>query len=325
MSTTDAPDVTPITKLKGPADAAAMIPYVMGFQPHDSLVVVSLEGERKRFGPTLRVDLVDDPRLVEAQTAQIVHVVTRNASALVLVAAFSDDAAQADPLVRRVLAALEGRGVAIEDAFRVGGGRWWSYRCENPECCSPDGMPYDPGASRVAAEAVVSGMTVAEDRDALRAMFAPADPGRRAEVAREIVRLRREEMSILPGPAVGELPSRVGSALGRAPTLDVSETAWLALAVQPFSGREAAFVLIERANAARHLDLWRAVMAQIADDLLPPVGCLAAFAAWLDGCGVLASHAVERVFEISPHYPLACRIDDLLLGVVDPRSWPAPS
>ena len=41
------------------------------------------------------------------------------------------------------------------------------------------------------------------------------------------------------------------------------------------------------------------------DDLVAPIGSLTAFAAWLTGRGVLASHAVERVLELSPGYSMA--------------------
>ena len=44
-------------KLRSPADIIDAIPYLVGFEPHDSLVVLSLRGPRSRLGLTARVDL----------------------------------------------------------------------------------------------------------------------------------------------------------------------------------------------------------------------------------------------------------------------------
>ena len=157
----------------------AMIPYLFGFQPVESLVVVALEGPRKRFGPLLRIDLggdpdVADPVLAELQAEQVVAITVKHALRRVLVVAFSRGRRRADPVVQRVLNGLAAAGVAVEDAFRADGTRWWSYLCRNPLCCSPDGAVYDVGTSRVAAEAVVSGLSFEPDRDALRALLTPA-------------------------------------------------------------------------------------------------------------------------------------------------------
>jgi len=47
----------PLIRLRSPSDIVEVVPYLVGFQPEDSLVVVSLRGERLRVGLTARVDL----------------------------------------------------------------------------------------------------------------------------------------------------------------------------------------------------------------------------------------------------------------------------
>ena len=44
-------------KLRSPADIIDAVPYLVGFEPHDSLVVLSLRGPRSRLGLTARIDL----------------------------------------------------------------------------------------------------------------------------------------------------------------------------------------------------------------------------------------------------------------------------
>lgn len=312
----------PVTRLAGPSDAATMIPYMLGFHPHESLVVVTLEGPGRRFGPLLRMDLVADESVLQAQTAHIMRGLRSARAERVLIVAYTDDPSLAEPLVRSVRAAIDAAGIGLEDALRVGEGRWWSYTCSNPDCCDPSGTPFDAGSSRVAAEAVMSGLAVVEDRDALRALFAEGPSERRAEVAREVARLRTFDVSTTPLPAALGMPARMEAAAARGCAIDASEAAWLALAVQSYLGRLAAIDAMDRRTADSHLDVWRTVMSLVSDELMPPVGSLAALAAWLDGRGVLASHALERVFAVAPHYPLARRLDDLLAGSVDPRTWP---
>jgi hypothetical protein len=312
----------PVMKLKGPGEAATMIPYLLGFKPHDSLVVVDLEGPRKRFGPVLRIDLTDDPTNAPLLAAQVMRVLVSRDPARVLVAAFSDSAERAEPLVRLVLGGLASHGIDVEDALRVGDGRWWSYICTSSACCSPEGTPFEPDTSRVAAEAVLSGMSVAPDRDALRNLFAPASCQQRDQVRAAVAQLKRDDRSVLPPACVELMPERVATLLAKGADLSATEVAWLALAGQSIRGRDSALLLIERAVAEQHLDLWRTVMSLVDDDLLAPVGCLAAFSAWLEGRGVLASHALERVLAIDPDYSLAHCIEGLLTASIDPRAWP---
>ena len=312
----------PIARVRGAADVVAMIPYLLGFQPHDSLVVIALQGPRKRFGPVLRVDLVDDPDLVPQQAAVILEVVTGHRLGPVLVAVFSDDARRAEPLTSLVLAELAGSGVAVEDAFRADGRRWWSYLCSNPSCCSPAGSPYDVRTSAAAAEAVLAGLAFEPDREALRERFAPSDEIRRHSVAQEVQLLRDLPATRAPGDTEGlRMGELVGSRLADPAAAEPSELARLALLVQSHSGRDVAMGLIDRANAARHFELWRHVLVCVSDDLLPPVGCVVAFAAWLDGRGVLASHAVERVLALEPDDSFARLLAELLVAAVDPRHW----
>jgi hypothetical protein len=313
----------PVSRMRGPGDVAVMIPYLLGFQPVESLVLVALEGPRKRFGPVLRVDLVDSPDLRREQVDRVVGVMATNGVGLVVVAAFSTEPSRADPLVRQVMDGLADEGIAVEDAFRADGRRWWSYVCHNPRCCGPDGTPYNAGAARVAAEAVMAGMAFEPDRDALRSQLAPDDPDARSRVASAVAALRAAR-KVRPWMAVGTVETAVASALGLAEPSSLSpvDTAWLALAVQTPDGAARAMAIVERDDAAEHYELWRVVTRRVADDLLPPVACLAGFAAWLDGRGVLASHAVDRVFDVAPGHPFALVIAELLDHGVNPRTWP---
>ncbi len=306
-------DARPVTKLNGPGDAIAIIPYLLGFTPSESLVVIALRGPRRRFGPCFRMDLGSGAEAVLDQADYVLALVQHHGFDPVMVFAFSARVEAADAALSAVRAKLSEAGVGILDVIRADGFRWWSATCRNPLCCDPAGTPYDIETSRVAAEAVLAGMQRAPDRESLRAQFAPLDGARIAAVAAAASKVPR---GIYPVPLVE-------AALATPHALTVDEVAELAVSVQRVVGRDAAWSMMTRSNAARHLELWRAVMQSVPDALLPPVGGLAAFAAWLSGNGVLASHAAERVLTVDSDYPLARLVVDALRASLNPSTWDA--
>jgi hypothetical protein len=95
----------------------------------------------------------------------------------------------------------------------------------------------------------------------------------------------------------------------------------LVIGVQNDGLRAAAWSLMTREDAPDHFAFWTAAMRGTPDDLLGPVGSLAAFAAWLSGRGVLASHAAERVLQVEPDDPMALSVIRLCAASVNPAVW----
>ncbi len=310
------PDGRPISRLKGPADVLAIVPYLLGFQPIESLVVIALEGPRKRFGPIFRLDLVGESEDVLGQADQALTIIARYQFDRVLIAALTADRERADAVVAPLLVALGGLEVRVEEAVVADGSRWWSYLCHNSDCCDPAGTPYDVTTSPAAAMAVFEGMSTAPDRDSLRQQFA-ALPERQRDVDECAVELSGTS----PAGPPADVPGLVRRCLRDPGGLAAHEVAELALAVQMITQRDEAWLLISRTNAEAHLELWRTVMRQVPDRLLAPVGSLAAFAAWVTGRGVLASHALDRVLAVDPDYSLARLIGKVLEQAMNPEQW----
>ncbi len=302
-----------VTKLSGPADAIAMIPYLFGFTPTESLVVVVLEGPRQRFGPCFRLDLVSDVAEADEEATYVAALVRQHRFKKVIVFCFSCSLEPGRTVVEHVNRKLAAQGVDVTDAIRADGSRWWSLLCSNRDCCGPEGNPYDVDTSSAAAEAVLAGMPRAPDRESLRAQVAAGDDGRRAAVA------AAAQHSCPPVDVAAFVEAR----LDCSDSLSVEDIAAMAVAVQSIPARDVAWALMSRQTSRRHFDLWRVVMQSVPDDLLSPVGSLAAFAAWLNGNGVLASHAAERVLAVDPTYSMARLVISALESCVHPDSWSA--
>ena len=57
--------------LRSPGDLADALPYLLGFHPDDSLVLVALHGEHGRFGGRMRVALPADAEMWPAVAEQL--------------------------------------------------------------------------------------------------------------------------------------------------------------------------------------------------------------------------------------------------------------
>jgi hypothetical protein len=311
----------PATKVKDPGDVVAIIPYLLGFDPDESIVVVALEGPRNRFGPCARLDLIDDPDGPDMTVDYIAALVGHHGFDPVIVAAYSRRTELADSVMHAVLRRLAADGVEVVEAIRADGSRWWSYVCDDPACCSTEGSPYDVSSSRVAAEAVVAGLSRAPSRDALRACFEP-DPARRQEMVDALAAHARQPPRGQAAPvAETEVPRLVREAIDDPESLTPAQQVALVTGVQDIVVRDAAWAMMTRDNAAAHFSLWVWLLQATPDELMAPVGGLAGFAAWLSGRGVLASHSAERVLAVHPGYTMATLLLDLCERSVNPDVW----
>ncbi len=161
MNSTELPRLS----VRSPADLIAAVPYLLGFHPTDSIVVVALSGKRIVFAA--RGDLPGDADPYEP--GQHIAAVTARQGADSATVVGYGPATRVTPAV----AALAEAGLAVLDALRVTDGRWWSYLCTEPECCPPEGTRYDPQSSAVPAAAVFAGQVALPDRAALAAQVAP--------------------------------------------------------------------------------------------------------------------------------------------------------
>lgn len=311
-----------VTKVKDPADVIAVVPYLLGFDPKESLVVVALEGPRQRFGPCARLDLLVDDALPDAVASQVDYVgelVAHHGFDPVLLIAYSTRAVVADAVMGGIIERLRLDGVHVVEAVRADGARWWSYTCTDPGCCPPNGTPYDAGSSRVAAEAVVAGLSRAPNRDALREQFDP-QPLRLAAFEESLHALVAGPADFIPltTDAFRSAVLRAVSS-GEPPAMD--DLVRFVLTVQIIALRDEAWLLMRREDAADHFAFWCDVLRATPDDLLAPVGSLAAFAAWLSGRGVLASHAAERVLSVDPDYSMARLVLTACESSMNPAHW----
>ncbi|MGP3912237.1 DUF4192 domain-containing protein [Nonomuraea sp. 10N515B] len=307
--------------LTTPADILAAVPYLVGFHPSDSLVIIGLDrGQAKmvvRWGLPLPPDaLAPLPPLLDREGVTQVVIIGYGAGDVVT------------PVVdeARLLAAKA--EVHVGEALRAHEGRYWSYVCDLPACCPAEGTPYDPSTSQIAAEATVRGLVALPDREALERTVAPVTgPVRmamRRATADAIAELRSRlaaagaDLDAFARHYVAEGLARVRSALtthAEGGRLRDEEAARLGLDLAITRVRDEAWTLMRDSHAS----LWKDLTRRLEPRFIPPAASLLAMAAWRAGNSVQATIALERALTIDPAYSMA----NLLMHAVQNLLSPA--
>jgi len=321
--------------IRSPEDAVSAVPYMLGFHPEDSLVVLGYGGP---YGAcALRIDLPRSARDADEVAEHAAAMLVKNEFPEALLVGYGrhDDVA---PLLVAARTAMGEQHIDVREVLRVEEGRWWSYACTNPECCPADGAPFDIRATAVAAQATVAGQVVLADRAELTRTVAPlggmarrslqqatrraesrlydwvgdeADPvGLRDRMIEEGLPLVRRLLERVADPPVGELTALLTELLGD------DEVAWLGLLLTHVRVRDEAWVRIDPDEAEVHVELWRHVMRRVEKRYVPAPACLLAYAAFISGDGGLANVALDRAVDADPDYSMALLLRDLMqLGV----------
>lgn len=285
-------DREPLTllRLRSPADVLAAVPYVLGFHPSNSLVVLALGGARSRMRLAVRADLPAD-----AGTAGRVadRVARGNGDGRVgeAILVGYGPGHHVTPAVDAMRAALAERRVAVREALRAEGGRYWSYECADPSCCPPEGVPFDPTSSVVAAIATAAGRVALPDMEALQRSIAPLTGVARAAMRRATLRAEEQIVERLAGG--GEVTATrqrltdeglrlVRAAIGRCreggERLTDDEAARLGAALRSLRVRDEAWVRADPEHTDAHRGLWTDVVRRVETAYVPAPACLLAIA-----------------------------------------------
>ena len=300
------------------------IPYLLGFQPHDSAVLVWLAGGRIVL--TQRLDLPGSVRELPAWREAVWSHAAAGESDELIVVACAPAAGLVGECVADVLREAAERAIAVRDALRIEGDRWWSLLCTDPDCCPQDGRPVDPRArDRVAAEFTVLGRAPLADRSAVAATLEP-DPARVTEVAACLDALATpapSEVETWRDEALDALDRRL-IATPETPVDGRWETARLLVSLGDIRVRDTLLWDIARLDAehlASVLERLTALLRAAPSGLVAPAATCCAVIAWLMGDGVRAMMAVDRALTDDPQYSLAALVEASLRAGLAPRAW----
>ncbi|TDB83059.1 DUF4192 domain-containing protein [Actinomadura sp. KC216] len=289
--------------IRSAQDAIAAVPYLLGFHPSRSLVVIGFESAVNGTC-AIRLDL---PSSEAAE--RVAALLAGNGFRRSLLLGYGPDG-EVGESAAAVRAALDCSGVSVAEAVRVADGRWWSLTCSD-DCCPPEGVPYDSSASVVAAQATFDGQVVLADRAELVRSVQPLDGPVRAAMR---AATERAETRLLSRPETpGEGLAFVHALLARtgAPPTD-DEAAWLGVLLTDLRFRDEAWIRIDEDAPAADIAFWRDIVRRVEEPYVPAPASLLAFAAYAAGDGGLANVALERALDADPAYSMAVILREVI-------------
>ncbi|MBW8818234.1 MAG: DUF4192 family protein [Streptomyces sp.] len=199
--------------LRTPGELADALPYLLGYRPEDSIVLVALHdrGGRGRFGGRARLGIPTNKDDWAAVARQLAHgLITgserRGARPEQMVAYLCQEPAAGEtgrqiterlaPLAALLRTECGRLDVPVIEALCISDGRYWSYCCPSGECCPVEGLPMGlPGTSVLAAAATYAGLQV---RGTLRELRARLQPWETAAALEQEVALDTAGMVLVP-------------------------------------------------------------------------------------------------------------------------------
>ncbi|MDN0197531.1 DUF4192 domain-containing protein [Streptomyces sp. S.PNR 29] len=285
--------------LRTPAELADALPYLLGYRPEDSIVLVALHDRdgRGRFGGRARLGIPVNADDWASAARQLAHgLVTgserRGARPEQMVAYLCQEPSQGEsgrqvmarlrPLAQKLRVECGSLDVPVVEALCISDGRFWSYCCENEVCCPAEGTPMGlPGTSVLAAAATYAGIQVRGTLRELRARLLPwensaaleqeaaLDTASRALVPRILDDVSRADVAEETLALAERIMDRLAGARSVSGTLTADlrddelitheEAAKLILGLQDRSTRDRAAEWMEGEEAGPALRLWRAL------------------------------------------------------------------
>lgn len=335
-----APQSLPRLKLSGPPDIVAAVPYLFGYEPLRSLVIIGLKGIRARLATSMRVDIPPKDHLADVVESSL-RLLGRDLPDRVILVIYPDsDGAPPGALHHAYAVAFAETGVGVDDVIVVHDGRWWSLHCVNPRCCPLEGTPIvDADAFVKAATAAMLGMDVPlESREALYARVRAVEGAAANRMARALDKacddycdgakdLDRDAGVALFDARLEEGRRRIeeGIAVMAAgpdqARLSDQEAAWIIVALADTRLRDAALedamlgVVSEEAEA-----FWLDLTRRAVYDWAAAPATVAAIIGWQAGSGTRARIAIERALECDPDYALARLVEQALDAGLPPQA-----
>jgi hypothetical protein len=313
----------PVVRLRNGGELIAAVPYLLGFDPGDALVVIALGARSPNvasLGLVQRCALPAAGPETELAAATLVGNLAESGADAAHVVIIGAGAPEGGTPPRPDLITALDRVCA--DARIVLTHALWvaSITVDEPWLCythpSCHGLVPDPRTSPLAAMAAAAGLVTYANRDELAAQLDPPDPA---------ALLRRTRLLADPptGPVdLDALRTRVVAAIlaahsGRRPTTD-AEYVELALALDHLPVRDSVLAESDGEYAQATEALWLELVRGVPAPHRAAPATLLAVAAWYRGDGALARAALGNALVAHPGYTLAELLDVALTHGMSP-------
>jgi hypothetical protein len=311
-----------MTTLTSPHDLLAAIPFLIGYHPENSLVLVALKDDC--VGMAMRVDMPTDiaPESYDLLASHF----QREAADAALIVAYVDLETDPEPVLINTSAALLRAGISIKESLIVSDGRYRSMLCHDSECCPPLGSPIpDIDSSRIAAEHVIAGhpmpfANVSGLVQSIAALPSAMEESWQSEVRAFWIESDSENLLDLQRDGATAVIDLAGEyAQGRGAE-DRELVARVIGRISDIQVRDYALGSHNEETADAYWQMWRELLLIAPRGFVAPIASIFAALAYERGEGALAHKALDRALADDERYSLA-----LLLRRVFTAGWPPQS
>ena len=305
-----------MTTLTSPHDLLAAVPFLIGYHPSDSLVLITVN--QNRLGMAMRIDY---PIAVPAIAYQELfsHISREECDGLLIVAYAPTKAKDSEAILAQLKDCASPSGIPIRESIVVQNSRWRSLFCEDFECCPPEGSELpEINSSRVAVEQVADGNPMPhKDLADLVNSLAPLPIASDSEFIAQVEAARMSdedpELKIKQragAQAVDQLMSNF--------KMENSELIAQVLgALCDIQVRDYALGLHREENIDHYWSNWRYLLRLAPAGFVAPVATIFAAISYERGYGAIAQKGLDRAFSDEAMYSLAG-----LLRRVFAAGWP---
>ncbi len=311
-----------MTTLTSPHDLLAAIPFLIGYHPENSLVLVALRDDN--VGMAMRVDMPTDiaPESYDLLASHF----QREAADAALIVAYVDSQSDPEAVLINTSAALLRAGISIKESLIVSNGRYRSMLCHDSECCPPLGSPIpDIDSSRIAAEHVIAGhpmpfANVSGLVQSIAALPSAMQESWQSEVRAFWIESDSESLLDLQRDGATAVIDLAGEyAQGRGAE-DRELAARVIGRISDIQVRDYALGSHNDETADAYWQMWRELLLIAPRGFVAPIASIFAALAYERGEGALAHKALDRALADDERYSLA-----LLLRRVFTAGWPPQS
>lgn len=306
--------------LDSATDVAQLAPYLIGFTPEESLVVVVVKNDQVQV--TARADIAE-MRQPGAAEEVLDRIWTRFPGSDAFLITYTHDVEGGWSLLERCADHLPAG--TLRQTMLVDQDTWHL----------PDGTHgrVEP-SGRIPAAAASHGMKRLSDRAELQARFSSAPDSPELDAAirealdgqpryQTLTALLDHTRDLLHRNLAARVPF---GAHGTSQEISVTDAAQLTQLVQNRHARDFALASITKSTAPRHLALWSAVLTRMPLRFAEVPAAIAGIAAWVSGDGASANIALARS-QATIAGPRESRpadlLDAILNQVVPPSEWPS--
>ena len=298
---------SPMTTLTNSHDLLAAVPFLIGYHPEDSLVIISIRD--KSVGVAMRIDY---PQVADREQIELLvsHIEKHSCDGVLIVSYIPERCTNHNEIGRALTQSLENADISVRENLEVRAGRWRSLICEDEKCCPPGGNQLPEFTdSTITAEQVADGVPLPfSGVAALKASLYAKQPSLPLLAALSRVEpmdyshAKVQKMQREGALAVKRLVKEFAE---KGVAVDGDLVALVLVRLQDLQIRDYALGMATVENQETLTSLWRWCTSIAPQGFAAAPATLYSELMYENGEGAIATRALERALDDAPDYALA--------------------